>query len=86
MAPTDVNLLVSRFCEAHELPHIHPHQFRHTAASLMIASGTDVVTVADVLGHKTTTTTLSVYAHAIDTAKEKAANTIESAIKSCKTG
>lgn len=86
MAPTDVNLLVSRFCEAHELPHIHPHQFRHTAASLMIASGTDVVTVADVLGHKTTTTTLSVYAHAIDTAKEKAANTMESAIKSCKTG
>lgn len=86
MAPTDVNLLVSRFCEAHELPHIHPHQFRHTAASLMIASGTDIVTVADVLGHKTTTTTLSVYAHAIDTAKEKAANTMELAIKSCKTG
>lgn len=86
MAPTDVNILLSKLCERHEVPHIHPHQFRHTAASLMIANGTDVVTAAGVLGHKNTKTTLSVYAHAIDTAKEKAANTMESAIEACKIG
>lgn len=52
----------------------------------MIANGTDAVTVAGILGHKSTKTTLAVYAHAIDTAKEKAANTMESAIKACKIG
>ena len=86
MAPFDVNDIVSWFCKKNGLPHIHPHQFRHTAASLMIANGTDVVTVADILGHKNTSMTLDVYSHAIDTAKEKAANTMESAIEACKIG
>lgn len=86
MAPNDINDIVSNFCKKNGLPHIHPHQFRHTAASLMIANGTDAVTVADILGHKSAKTTLAVYAHAIDTAKEKAANTMESAIKACKIG
>lgn len=86
MAPTDVNDIVSNFCKKNHLPHRHPHQFRHTAASLMIANGTDVVTVADILGHKNTSMTLDVYSHAIDTAKEKAANTMESAIEACKIG
>ena len=86
MVPGIVNYILSKFCKKNNLPHIHPHQFRHTAASLMIANGTDVVTVADILGHKNTSMTLAVYAHAIDTAKEKAANTMESAIEACKIG
>lgn len=84
--PVNVNYTVRKFCSDNGLPHIHPHQFRHTAASLMIANGTDVVTVADILGHKNTSMTLDVYSHAIDTAKEKAANTMESAIEACKIG
>ena len=52
----------------------------------MIANGTDVVTAAGILGHKNTSMTLDVYSHAIDTAKEKAANTMEAAIEACKIG
>lgn len=86
MHPGIVNRTLSEFCRDNGLQHIHPHQFRHTAASLMIANGTDPVTVAGILGHKNTSTTLAVYSHAIDTAKEKAANTMETAVKACKTG
>ena len=39
------------------------HELRHTAASLMIASGANVKTVQSQLGHKTATMTLDQYGH-----------------------
>lgn len=54
------------------LPHIHPHAFRHTAASIMIANGIDLVTTANELGHANATTTATIYAHQITVAKAKA--------------
>lgn len=41
----------------------HPHELRHTAASLAIASGADVKIVQQMLGHKTATMTLDLYGH-----------------------
>jgi integrase len=41
----------------------HPHELRHTAASLAIASGADVKVVQQMLGHKTATMTLDLYGH-----------------------
>jgi integrase len=41
------------------------HDLRHTAASIMIESGASVVDVAAVLGHASSHTTLTVYAHLI---------------------
>ena len=46
--------------------------FRHTAASLMIAGGTDVATVAGILGHSQPSTTLDIYTHAFDKNKKAA--------------
>lgn len=40
-----------------------PHDLRHTAATVMIASGADVKSVQDFLGHATASFTLNVYAH-----------------------
>lgn len=48
------------------------HDTRHTAASHLIADGSDVVTVASVLGHESATITLSIYSHAFDAAKHEA--------------
>ena len=42
---------------------LHPHELRHTAASLAIASGVDVNVVQTMLGHKTATMTLDLYGH-----------------------
>jgi integrase len=42
---------------------LHPHELRHTAASLAIASGADVKVVQQMLGHKSATMTLDLYGH-----------------------
>jgi integrase len=45
------------------IPGFHPHELRHTAASLAIASGADVKVVQQMLGHKSATMTLDQYGH-----------------------
>jgi hypothetical protein len=46
-----------------EFPRVTVHELRHTAASLMIASGANVRTVQSQLGHKTATMTVDQYGH-----------------------
>ena len=45
--PTD---WLYKFSKRHDLPPIHPHKFRHTQASLLIAQGVDILTVSKRLG------------------------------------
>lgn len=78
--PQCFNKTLSDFCKRHDLPHIHPHMFRHTAASLLIANGVDVVSVAASLGHKDISTTLNTYSHEIEEARRKTADTMSKAI------
>ena len=72
MNPDSITDWLNKFSRANGLPHIHPHAFRHTAASTMIANGIDLVTTANELGHANATTTATIYAHQIATAKAKA--------------
>ena len=51
--------------------HITFHCFRHTFATLQLASGTDITTVQEFLGHKSLATT-QIYAKVLDEAKKKA--------------
>lgn len=55
------------------LPRITFHGLRHVHATLLVASGVDVRTVSDRLGHASAGFTLSVYAHALPGTQEKAA-------------
>ncbi|HEU5043700.1 MAG TPA: site-specific integrase [Nocardioidaceae bacterium] len=48
------------------LPGLHPHELRHTAASLAIAAGADVKVVQQMLGHSSATMTLDTYGHLFD--------------------
>lgn len=72
MNPDSITDWLNKFSKANDLPHIHPHAFRHTAASTMIANGIDLVTTANELGHTNATTTATIYAHQIATAKATA--------------
>jgi integrase len=45
------------------IPGFHPHELRHTAASLAIASGADIKIVQTLLGHKSAAMTLDQYGH-----------------------
>jgi integrase len=76
MAPDSIGAWLTDFSARHELPHINPHAFRHTVASVLINNGTDVVAVSKRLGHAKTSTTTDIYAHIIQEADEQASECI----------
>ena len=78
--PESITLWLNRFSKKYGLQGVHAHAFRHCAASLLIANGVDIVTVASILGHADPTTTAKVYAHAIEEAKVKASECLAEAI------
>lgn len=71
--PDTITGWFSRFIKKNNLPPIHLHSLRHTNATLLIASGADLRTVSKRLGHSNMTTTGNIYAHAIKSADERAA-------------
>ena len=72
MHPDSITDWLNKFSENNDLPHIHPHAFRHTVASILIASGIDPVTTANELGHADANTTQAIYAHQITRARAEA--------------
>ena len=80
MNPDSIGRWLDSFAQRHGLPHIHPHAFRHTVASVLINSGTDIVSVSKRLGHARTSTTTDIYAHVIEQADEQATETLANAI------
>ena len=55
-----------------DLPRIRLHDTRHTAASLMLASGVPVKVVSELMGHSSPTIMLSIYAHVLPGMAEEA--------------
>lgn len=82
--PNGVNGTLCNFCARHGLPRIHPHKFRHTAASLLLSGDVDVVTVAGMLGHSDIQTTLSTYAHEIEQGRRKTAEYMDKLLNEAK--
>ncbi len=61
------------------VPELHPHQLRHTAASLAIASGADVKVVQQMLGHSSATMTLDTYGHLFEDRLDEVGETMDAA-------
>ena len=61
------------FVRRNDLPDIHLHSLRHTAATLLIDGNCPITAVAGTLGHATPATTTTIYAHAIQRATAKSA-------------
>jgi integrase len=51
----------------------HPHELRHSAASLMLAQGVKIHVVSQVLGHSSIRMTADVYGHLLDPDRQEAA-------------
>lgn len=84
MNPTSITGWLNKFSKKNQLPHIHPHAFRHTAASMMIADGVDLVTTAHELGHANATTTANIYAHVVEESRAKAAEVRSKVFAHCR--
>ena len=60
-----------------QLPRIPFHGLRHTSATLLIANHQDLKTVSTRLGHAQASTTMNIYAHALQESDRKAADALE---------
>lgn len=73
MKPNSITQAFGRFCEQAGIGGVRFHDIRHNFATSQLAEGTDVGTVADMLGHKNAATTLNIYRHFVPAAGKKAA-------------
>lgn len=76
MHPDSLTDWLGKFSKRHGLPHINPHAFRHTMASILYFNGMDSITISKRLGHAKVSTTADIYAHIIQEADERAAECI----------
>jgi integrase len=67
------NEMLNRITTKLDLGHWHPHELRHSAASLMLGAGVALPTVSRVLGHASIATTYNVYGHLVSGEKRAAA-------------
>lgn len=74
--PDSVTDYLSKLSKKHNLPHINPHAFRHTMASLLYFNGVDSISISKRLGHAQPSTTTNIYAHVIEEADQKNADII----------
>lgn len=63
------------------IPDLHPHELRHTAASLAIAAGADVKVVQQMLGHASAAMTLDTYGHLLHDRLDEVASAMAAARK-----
>lgn len=74
MHPDSVTDWLNKFSRRHNLPHINPHAFRHTMASLLYFNGVDSVSISKRLGHAQVSTTANIYAHVMEAADQRNAD------------
>ena len=76
MSPDTVTRYLDEFSEKRGLPHINPHAFRHTMASVMCFNRIDPVSISRRLGHSKVSTTTDYYSHMLKDADDISAETI----------
>lgn len=86
MHPDSLTDWLGKFSKRHGLPHINPHAFRHTMASILYFNGMDSITISKRLGHAKVSTTADIYAHIIQEADERAAECIGDVILRASSG
>ncbi len=76
MDPDHFSHSFSRLCQRAGLGHWHPHELRHSGALLMLAQGTPLHVVSEVLGHASIAITKDVYGHLLEGDKRAAAESM----------
>ncbi len=84
--PDTLSAWFRKFVRRHNLPDVHLHSLRHTAATLLITGGVDIATVSKRLGHADKTTTLNIYTHAVKSADKAAAEKLQDIFTRSKIG
>jgi integrase len=81
MDPSNLLKCFRQLLKTAELPKIRFHDLRHTAASLMLNNGVDVLVASNRLGHAKPSITLDVYGHLMPAIQAKAAEIMDGLVK-----
>jgi integrase len=68
--PSNTRRSFDRIAAKAGLVHVHPHQLRHAAASLLSAAGVPLEDIADMLGHRSPTITADIYRHPVNPVRD----------------
>jgi integrase len=77
MTPNNLLRDLTRLAKKAGVPRIRVHDLRHTAATLMLKSGTPVKVVSETLGHASVRVTLDLYAHVLDEQRAEVAERMD---------
>lgn len=80
MDPRNMYRDFQKICNEAGLGNWHPHELRHSAASLMLAQGVKLQVVSEVLGHASIRMTADVYGHILDPDRQAAADAMGSVL------
>ena len=78
--PRNIGRDFASMTEAAGLGHWHPHELRHSAASIMLAQGVPIEVVSNVLGHTSIRMTADVYGHIQAPQRQAAADAMTEAL------
>ena len=78
--PRNLNREFHGICQEAGLGHWHPHELRHSPASLMLAGGVKLQVVSEVLGHSSIRMTADVYGHIMAPDREAAARAMDAVL------
>ena len=78
--PSNVWKALSNITQAAGLGHWHPHELRHSAASLLLAQGLSLKSVSELLGHSSISVTSDIYGHLLDEQRAETATAMEKAL------
>lgn len=83
--PDTINSYLDSFSERYSLPHINPHAFRHTMASVLYFNNIDSISISKRLGHSKVSTTTDIYSHIMKEADRQSSECIANVILRPKT-
>jgi hypothetical protein len=78
--PRNIYRTFVRICDRAGLGHWHPHELRHSAASIMLAAGVPLEVVSNILGHSSIRITADVYGHIMAPQRQAAADKMAAAL------
>lgn len=82
--PRYVDKHLKLLCAEAKVPVISFHKLRHTAATLMVASGVEIHQVKEQLGHSQMSLTSDLYAHGIHESQRRAVNKLDQVLRNGK--
>lgn len=79
--PDTTNNIINKVLKINkQLPHITPHGFRHSHASILIEAATEIKEIQERLGYASISITGDTYGHLTEKAKENTANKFAEAL------